>query len=211
MAREPQWIARGDEGLGLTVEFLREVLGREPTQLEQTKARRFLTQLTRRLSQQLWEETNALLAQSEQTVRHARLRRRSSTSETPPVPSGPESHIEFVARLLAAGAKADLDAISALVPNSVEWRPHGGGASQVNDEDTFDAFWAAPQFKHSVPRAFHQRGDSVVVELEPDPVVATGTALWLVFCFDGGRLLSASACPGAAEVERELAALQPSR
>lgn len=78
-----------------------------------------------------------------------------------------------------------------LVPPDVRWRPHAAGGRALHGTQALDRFWSSREVAMPTLRMFHGRGDDVIVEAEYQNDDAGVRTMWMVFRFEGARLIEA--------------------
>jgi ketosteroid isomerase-like protein len=116
-----------------------------------------------------------------------------------------ETNIEYVARLWEAFRAGGVDELARHVPDDVEWKPSGSDGRLLRGTRELRDFWSAREAELPEPTMFHGRGDDVLVRAE-FPQRLAAQPLWLVYRFDGRRLVQAVVF----ETEAEAMAADPS-
>jgi hypothetical protein len=159
-------------------------------------------------------EAVALRAQAQQAVRRGRAAARGSADVLASgeallgsVQASGEAllgNIACVRGLWAAFEAGGVTAVAALVPPDVRWRPLAGGGRVLHRTCGLTEFWGAPGTEMPTPRMFHGRGDDVLVEAESRQDDDTVSTIWLLYRFDGDRLVEAIAFPDEAQAHEYL-------
>jgi hypothetical protein len=143
-------------------------------------------------------EAAALRAQAKQAVHHAGATAVRSRDVLAPKDGG-LGNIGYVRGLWAAFEAGGVSAMAGLVPPDVRWRPSGAGGRVLRGTAELAEFWACRDAEVPSPRMFHGRGDDVLVEAERRPDDEHVTTIWLLYRFDGDRLIEAIAFPDEAQ------------
>jgi hypothetical protein len=107
--------------------------------------------------------------------------------------------MSYVARLWQAFADGGVDELSPLVPTDVQWQPPGEPRTLRGTEELRGFMDAHPERDMPMPIAYEPHPEGVLVHAEHlDP--QTGVKhLWLLYRFDGDRLVEALSFDDEAE------------
>jgi hypothetical protein len=79
-----------------------------------------------------------------------------------------------------------------LVPPDVIWRPLAANGRALHGTREFEKFWSSREaVVMPSPRMFHGDGDDVLVAAEYGQEHGSAPCVWLLYRFDGDRLLEA--------------------
>jgi hypothetical protein len=143
--------------------------------------------LARSNSAERRSEAQALVAQAEQTVRHARewADRWAATGDA----CG--RNISYVGQLWQAFEHGGFLAMAELVPPDVIWRPLAANGRALHGTRELEEFWSSREMVIPSLRMFHGDGDDVLVSAEYGQDDGSARCVWLLYRFDGDRLLEA--------------------
>jgi ketosteroid isomerase-like protein len=108
-------------------------------------------------------------------------------------------NIGYVRRLWDAFESGGVARMAELIPPDVTWRPLEADGHALEGTDGLDAFWSAREVEMPSLRMFHGNGDDVLVEAEYRHDGETVTTVWLLYRFQGQRLIEAIGFPTEAQ------------
>ena len=178
---------------GLSVaEYLREAVARpaaeRPADAAPEEVQRALR--SRLAAAARRSEARAVRAEADQAVRRAGAAARRSEDLLAAREAG-LGNIAYVRALWAAFEAGGVAAMAALVPPDVRWRPLGAGGRVFRGTRELTEFWASRDAEMPALTMFHGRGDDVLVEAEYGRDDQRRRAIWLLYRFDGDRLVEA--------------------
>lgn len=97
----------------------------------------------------------------------------------------------YVKRLWDAFERGGVSAMADLVPPDVTWRPLEAGGGVLRGTEHLGEFWSSREFEMPTIRMFYGQGDDVMVEAEYSGHDQSARTIWLVYRFDGDRLVEA--------------------
>lgn len=100
-------------------------------------------------------------------------------------------NIGYVRRLWKAFETGGVPAMAELVPPDVSWRPVEAKGHVLRGTQQLDDFWSSREYVMPRLRMFHGHGDDVLVEAENPRDDGSVRTLWLLYRFDGDRLVEA--------------------
>jgi SnoaL-like domain len=104
-------------------------------------------------------------------------------------------NIGYVRRLWDAFRSGGVAAMAELVPPDVTWRPGQADGRCLQGTEDLAAFWASREVEVPSVRMFHGDRDDVLVEAEYRRDGASSTTVWLLYRFQGERLVEAISFP----------------
>lgn len=140
-----------------------------------------------------WSEHRALIAEAKQAVHHTRELMRQFH------PEDDLGNIAYVRRLWEAFASGGVGAMAALVPDDAVWRPTKAEGRALHGTRDLQEFWASHEIVMPALRMFHGHRDDVLVEAEFPQDDGSIRTVWLLYRFDGERLIEAISFPDEAQ------------
>ena len=104
-------------------------------------------------------------------------------------------NIGYIRSLWDAFRSGGVAKMAELVPPDVRWRPLQGAGRSLQGTEDLAAFWASREVEMPSLRMFHGEGDDVLVEAEYRRDDGSDTTLWLLYRFQGRRLVEAIGFP----------------
>ena len=104
-------------------------------------------------------------------------------------------NIGYVKRIWEAFAKGGVAAIADLVDDDVIWRPRAAQGHALRGTRELADFHSSAKRAMPALRMFRGNGDDVLVEAEYASEDGDVTTVWLLYRFDGQRLVEAIALP----------------
>lgn len=108
-------------------------------------------------------------------------------------------NIGYIRRLWDAFRSGGPAAMAELVPADVAWRPLAADGRCLQGTEELAAFWASRSFEMPTIRMFNGERDDVLVEAEYLGDNRSGTTIWLLYRFEGERLIEAIGFPSEAQ------------
>jgi hypothetical protein len=100
-------------------------------------------------------------------------------------------NIGYIRRLWDAFESGGVAEMAEIIPADVAWRPLGADGRCLRGTEDLAAFWASRAFEMPAIRMFHGERDDVLVEAEYRGESGSGTTVWLLYRFEGERLIEA--------------------
>jgi hypothetical protein len=132
-------------------------------------------------------EARALVAEAEQAVRHAH-ELADSWAATGDACCG---NISYVGQLWRVFKHGGVLAVAELVPPDVIWRPLAANGRALHGTRELEEFWSSREVVMPSLTMFHGYGDDVLVSAEYGQEDGSARCVWLLYLFDGDRLLEA--------------------
>lgn len=107
------------------------------------------------------------------------------------MPLDPLGNIGYIRRLWHAFESGGAAKMAELVPPDVVWRPLAADGRCLQGTEDLAAFWTSCAFEMPTIRMFNGHRDDVLVEAEYPGDDAGGTTVWLLYRFEGERLIEA--------------------
>ena len=104
-------------------------------------------------------------------------------------------NIAYIRKLWRAFETGGVSAMAAMTPPDVRWHPSAADGQALHGTRQLTDFWDGRDLRVPSVRMFHHLGDDVLVEAEYDDNGEPLRTVWLLFRFDGDRLLEAIAFP----------------
>lgn len=108
-------------------------------------------------------------------------------------------NIGYIRRLWDAFRSGGPAAMAELVPADVAWRPLAADGRCLQGTEELVAFWASRTFEVPTIRMFNGERDDVLVEAEYRGDDGSITSVWLLYRFEGDRLIEAIGFPTEAQ------------
>jgi hypothetical protein len=111
--------------------------------------------------------------------------------------------IAYVTRLWQAFADGGVDELSPLVPSDVQWSPPGGPSALRGTEELRSFLDAHPDRDMPMPIAYEPHPEGVLVHAEHLDPQKGMRHLWLLYRFEGDRLVEALSFEDEAEARAD--------
>jgi ketosteroid isomerase-like protein len=105
----------------------------------------------------------------------------------------------YIRRLWEAFERGGVSAMADLIPPDVTWRPLEAGGQALRGTEDLDKFWSSREVVVPTIRMFYGHGDDVLVEAEYPRHDGSHRTVWMLYRFDGERLVEAVAFQNEAE------------
>lgn len=108
-------------------------------------------------------------------------------------------NIGYVSRLWKAFESGGVAAMAELIPPEVSWRPSEADGRVLRGTEELDDFWSSREVVMPTLRMFQGHGDDVLIEAEYTRDDGSIRTVWLLYRFDGDRLIEAISFPDEAQ------------
>lgn len=125
------------------------------------------------------------------------------------VSTDPLGNFGYVTRLWRAFESGGVAAMAALIPPDVTWRPTAANGRALRGTDALYEFWSSRRIEMPKLRMFHGHGDDVLLEAEYSRAGGGGRTVWLLYRFEGDRLVEAIGFENEAEARSYPALVAP--
>lgn len=120
-------------------------------------------------------------------------------------------NIRYVRRLWKAFESGGVHAMAQLLPPEVSWRPLEASGRTLRGTQELDEFWSSREVVMPTLTMFHGEGDDVLAEAEYARSDGSVRTVWLLYRFEGDRLVEAISFTNEAQARSYSAATASGR